>query len=181
MIADGYITAALDITTTELADEVCGGVFSAGPERMLAAARAGVPALLVPGCVDMANFHGLANVPVRYRGRTIYEWNPQVALLRTNVEENRQIGEMIAAAANASTGPVTILLPLRGISMLDSQGQQFWDPEADAACFDAIKANVREGIPVIEVDANINDAAFATQAAEVLLEMLQDVHKTKGS
>jgi uncharacterized protein (UPF0261 family) len=177
LITDGYIAGSLDITTTELADEVCGGVFSAGPQRMLAAARAGVPAVLVPGCVDMANFHGLANVPEHYRQRNIYEWNPQVALLRTSVEENRRMGEMIAAAANASTGPVAVLLPLHGVSMLDSEDQPFWDPAADAACFDAIKANVREGIPVIEVVANINDADFATRAAEVLLEML----KPKGT
>jgi uncharacterized protein (UPF0261 family) len=172
LIADGYITASLDITTTELADHVCGGVFSAGPERCLAAARAGIPAVLVPGCVDMANFGGIETVPGKYQDRTLYAWNPNVTLLRTNVEENRRIGELLAAAANAATAPVAILLPLRGVSMLDSPGGRFWDPAADQACYDAIKQGVHAGIPVIELDHNINDAAFADAAADTLLEML---------
>jgi uncharacterized protein (UPF0261 family) len=173
LIADGYIAASLDITTTELADEVCGGVFSAGPERMLAAARAGIPTVLVPGCVDMCNFWGLDSVPERYRSRLLYQWNPNVTLLRTNAEENRVIGQMIANAANASRGPVAVLLPLRGVSMLDSPGNPFWDPAADGACFQAIKENLRPDIPLIEMEANINDPAFAERAAGVLLEMLK--------
>jgi len=173
LIADGYIAASLDITTTELADEVCGGVFSAGPERMLAAARASIPTVLVPGCVDMCNFWGLDSVPERYRSRLLYQWNPNVTLLRTNAEENRVIGQMIANAANASRGPVAVLLPLRGVSMLDSPGNPFWDPAADGACFQAIKENLRPDIPLIEMEANINDPAFAERAAGVLLEMLK--------
>jgi uncharacterized protein (UPF0261 family) len=172
LIADGYIAASMDITTTELADEVCGGVFSAGPERCLAAARAGIPTVLVPGCVDMANFWGIDTVPERYRGRNLYEWNPNVTLLRTNVEENRRMGEMLAAAANAAAGPVAVILPLRGVSMLDSPGGMFWDPPADQACFEAIKQNLNPGIPVIEVDANINDEAFSGKIAETLLQFL---------
>ena len=135
LIADGYIVGSLDITTTELADYVCGGVLSAGPERCLAAARAGIPAVLVPGCVDMANFWALDSVPEKYRQRKLYQWNPNITLLRTNVEENTRIGEMLAAAANAAIAPVAILLPLRGVSMLDSEGGAFWDPEADQACY----------------------------------------------
>lgn len=173
LIADGYITGSLDITTTELADQVCGGVFSAGPERCLAASRAGIPAVLVPGCVDMCNFWGVDTVPERYKGRQLYEWNPNVTLLRTNVEENTRIGEMLAAAANAARGPVAILLPLKGVSMLDSPGGDFWDPEADRACYDAIKRHLRPGIPVIEMDNNINDPEFAGQATATLLAMLK--------
>ena len=173
LIADGYVAASLDITTTELADEVCGGVLSAGPERCLAASRAGIPAVLVPGCVDMANFGGLETVPERYRERNLYAWNPNITLLRTNAEENRRIGALIAAAANAATGPVAILLPLRGVSMLDSEGGAFRDPAADGACFDAIRAGVRADVPVIEVDANINDEAFSGRVAETLLGMLR--------
>jgi uncharacterized protein (UPF0261 family) len=173
LIADGYITASLDMTTTELADEVCGGILSAGPERCLAASRAGIPAVLVPGCVDMANFGGVDTVPERYRGRLLYEWNPNVTLLRTNVEENRRIGEMLAAAANAATGPVAFLFPLGGVSMLDSVGHEFWDPEADRACFETIKAHLRPGIPVIEMPENINDPRFSERAATTLLEMLR--------
>jgi len=172
LIADGYITASLDITTTELADEVCGGVFSAGPDRMMAAARAGIPTVLVPGCVDMCNFWGIGTIAEKYKNRNLYQWNPNVTLMRTNVEENRIMGQMIAKAANESKGPVAILLPLNGVSMLDSPGGIYWDPQADRACYDTIKANVKQGIRVIEMDNNINDPAFATAAAETLLKMM---------
>jgi uncharacterized protein (UPF0261 family) len=178
LIEDGLIDASLDITTTELADEVCGGVLSAGPERCLAASRAGIPAVLVPGCVDMANFGAPETVPAKYAGRTLYKWNPNVTLLRTNVEENRRIGEMLGAAANAATGPVAILLPLGGVSMLDSKGHEFWDPEVDRACYDAIKATVKPDISVIELDNNINDPAFAERAVEELLGMLEKSRAT---
>jgi uncharacterized protein (UPF0261 family) len=172
LITDGYIMGSMDITTTELADEVCGGVLSAGPERCMSASRAGIPAVLVPGCVDMANFWGIDTVPEKYKNRKLYEWNPNVTLLRTNVEENTRIGQMIAAAANAATAPVAILLPLKGVSMLDSEGGDFWDPEADQACYAAIKKNLKPGIPVIEIDHNINDPEFADKVAETLLDML---------
>ena len=172
LISDGYIDGSLDITTTELADEVCGGVLSAGPERGMAASRAGIPAVLVPGCVDMANFWGIDTVPEQYQDRNLYAWNPNVTLMRTNVEENLKMGELIAAAANAATAPVAILLPLKGVSQLDSEGGQFWDPEADQACYDAIKNNLKPGIQVIEMDYNINDPEFADRCAEVLLDML---------
>ena len=173
LIADGYIAGSLDITTTELADEVCGGVFSAGPERAQSASKANIPAVIVPGCVDMANFDAIDTVPEKYKGRNLYEWNPNVTLLRTNVEENIKMGQMLAAAANLSSAPVAVILPLKGVSMLDSEGERFWDPEADKACFDAIKKNLKPGIPVIEMDNNINDAAFSTKVAETLLEMLK--------
>lgn len=173
LIADGYITASMDITTTELADEVCGGVLSAGPTRCMAASKAGIPAVLAPGCVDMANFWGIDTVPEKFKGRNLYQWNPNVTLLRTNVEENIKMGEMIAAAANAATAPVAIVLPLKGVSMLDSEGGQFWDPAADRACYAAIKQNLKPDIPVIELDHNINDPEFADKVAETLLGMLK--------
>jgi uncharacterized protein (UPF0261 family) len=173
LIADGHIAASLDITTTELANEVCGGVLSAGPERCMAASRAGIPAVLVPGCVDMANFWGMDTVPNKYRSRKLYQWNPNITLLRTNAEENKRIGEMIAAAANAAIAPVVILLPLKGVSQLDSPGGDFWDPQADHACFETIKKDLKPGIPVIEMDNNINDPEFADKAAQTLLDILE--------
>lgn len=173
LISDGFIAASMDTTTTELADLVCGGVFSAGPERCMAASRAGIPAVIVPGCVDMANFWGVDTVPEKYRTRNLYQWNPNVTLLRTNVEENVRIGQMLAAAANAATAPVAVILPLRGVSMLDSEGNRFWDPEADGACFESIRKNLKPGIRVIEMDNNINDPAFSEKVAAVLLEMLK--------
>jgi uncharacterized protein (UPF0261 family) len=173
LISDGYIAGSLDVTTTELADTVCGGVFDAGPERCLAASRAGIPVVVVPGCVDMANFGGPETVPAHYRDRLLYEWNPDVTLLRTNIEENRRIGEMIAAAVNAATAAVAVVVPLGGVSMLDSDGERFWDPAADRACFEAIRSNLREGIPLLEDEHNINDPAFSGRVADLLLEMLQ--------
>jgi uncharacterized protein (UPF0261 family) len=173
LIDSGFITASLDLTTTELADFVCGGVMSAGPERMLAAARAGIPSVLAPGCVDMVNFWGIETVPQKYQERNLYKWNPNVTLMRTTPEENVQIGKMIAAAAKAATAPAAILLPLKGVSQLDSPGGQFWDPDADSACYNTIKTSVKPGIQVIEMDCNINDPEFADKAVELLLEMLK--------
>ena len=172
LISEGFIEGSLDITTTELADEVCGGVLSAGPDRCMAASRAGIPAVIVPGCVDMANFFSVDSVPEKYKKRNLYKWNPNITLLRTNIEENKQIGNMIADAANASTAPVAIILPLHGVSMLDSPGGDFWDPEADNACFEAIKENLNPGIPVVEMENNINDVEFSDKVAATLLDML---------
>ncbi len=174
LISDGYIAGCLDMTTTELADEICDGVFSAGPDRVQAAPRHGVPTVIVPGCVDMANFGGIETVPEHYRERNLYQWNPEVTLLRTNEQENRQMGAMLAAAANAGqAGKVSVLIPLGGVSMLDSEDDRFWDPDADQACYDALKNDLRADIPLIEVNANINDPEFAESAVSLLLEMLQ--------
>ncbi len=172
LIEDGYIAGVLDITTTEWADEVCGGVLSAGPTRLEAAAKTGTPQVVVPGCIDMANFWARATVPERYQDRNLYEWNPNVTLLRTNVEENRRMGEIFAEKLNQATGPVAVFIPMRGVSMLDSEGEPFWDPEADRAFRDALKANLRSDIPVYELDHNINDPEFAEAVANKLLEFL---------
>ncbi len=172
LIGDGYAVGCLDITTTELADTVCGGVFDAGKERAKAAPQSGIPTVIVPGCVDMANFGGIETVPDKYRDRQLYQWNPDVTLLRTDEAENKRIGEMIAAAANLATAPIAIYLPLKGVSMLDSEGGQFWNPSADKACFDAIKQNLRDDIPVYELDLNINDSEFSTAVTTQLIEFL---------
>lgn len=172
LVEDGLVNAILDLTTTELADEVCGGVFSAGADRVQIGRSRNVPMVLAPGCVDMCNFWARATVPLEYQGRNFYEWNPNVTLMRTNVRENMLIGEMLATTANNAAGPVTVLIPLKGVSMLDSPGGAFWDPEADSSCFSAIKKNLRQDIQLIEIDANINDAEFADRAAEVLLRMM---------
>jgi uncharacterized protein (UPF0261 family) len=172
LIADGHIAAVLDVTTTELADEVCGGVFSAGAERVRIGASSKVPFVLAPGCVDMCNFWARATVPEKYRRRLLYEWNPNVTLLRTNVEENQRIGTMLAETANLCAGPVKVLLPLRGVSMLDRPDHPFWDPEADSACYRSLRDALRPEIPVIELDCNINDPEFADRAAHELVSML---------
>jgi uncharacterized protein (UPF0261 family) len=172
LIADGYFAGVFDVTTTEWADELCGGVFSAGPTRLDAAAKAGVPQVVAPGCLDMVNFGAPQTVPAAYRDRRLYHWNPNVTLLRTTPEENAELGRIVATKLNPANGPVTVLLPLGGVSQLDSPGQPFWWPEADQALYQAIKANLRPGIPVIEIDQNINDPEFADEAAKVLLKLL---------
>ena len=173
LIIDGFIAGVFDVTTTEWADELAGGVFSAGPHRLEAAAKAGVPSVIAPGCLDMVNFWGPETVPEKYRGRNLYKWNPNVTLMRTTPEENAQLGRIIAEKANLSTGPVAVLIPLKGVSQLDSPGGAYWWPEADRALFDAIKQNLRKDIPLIELDYNINDPEFADHAASVLLEMMK--------
>ncbi len=175
LVNDGLVDAVLDITTTELADTICGGVFDAGPERLDAPGRKGIPHLIVPGCVDMANFGAPDAVPTKYREakRTFYEWNPSVTLMRTNMEENEKMGKMFAEKANAAKAPVAFLIPLRGVSMLDADGQPFWDPEADRAMFDAVKSNIQKHIPVVEMNNNINDPEFAARAVEMMLDLIR--------
>ena len=177
LVAEGLVDAVLDITTTEWADEVCGGMFTAGPDRLGAPGRRGVPHLIVPGCVDMVNFGPMSTVPQKYRDarRTFYEWNPSITLMRTNAEENRRMGEIFAQKANQAKGPVAFLIPLRGVSILDGDGQPFCDREADRAMFEAIKANVRKDIPVVEMNNNINDPEFSARAVEMLLELIAKV------
>jgi uncharacterized protein (UPF0261 family) len=174
MVEQGYVAGVLDITTTEWADELCGGAFSAGPDRLAAPGRAGIAHLIVPGCVDMVNFGPPETVPARYAGRTFYDSKPTVTLMRTTVEENARIGTIFADKANAAAGKVAFLLPLRGLSVLDSEGGAFWSPEADGALFDAIKANLRGDIPVVELDAHINDEAFSEKAVAMLRELMAE-------
>lgn len=173
LIDEGLVDAVLDITTTEWADEVCGGTLSAGPDRLSAPGRAGLPHLIAPGCVDMSNFGPLDTVPEKFRsGRTLYEWNPAITLMRTTAEENAQMGKIFAEKANAAGGPVAFLLPLRGVSILDGDGERFCDRQVDAALFEALKMNLKSGILVEEIDANINDKEFSDRAVEIMLELI---------
>ena len=152
--------------------QILKNVRVAGPTRLDAAAAAGVPQVVGPGCLDMANFGPRASVPPQHQGRLLYEWNPTVTLMRTTAEENALLGRIFAEKLNAARGPTRVLIPLRGFSMLDSPGERFWSPEADAAFVAALRADLRPDIPVEQLDANINDPAFADRAAAALLEML---------
>lgn len=176
LVEDGYVEACLDLTTTEWADELCGGIFSAGTSRLSAAGRVGIPHLIAPGCIDMVNFGPMETVPSRYResGRLFYEWNPAVTLMRTNIEENRRLGEIFAKTANEAVGRIGFILPLKGVSILDGDGERFCDREADQAMFATLKQHLRADIPVIEVDANINDPVFAQTAVDTMLRWLQE-------
>jgi uncharacterized protein (UPF0261 family) len=168
LVDSGLIAAVLDMTTTEIADYLVGGVFSAGPDRLGAIARSGVPYVGSVGAVDMVNFGPLATVPPQFRDRRLHVHNPQVTLMRTTPDENVAIGRFIADALNRCDGPVRFLLPEGGVSLIDAPGQPFHDPEADAALFETIERSV---IPtsnrVVErVDCNINDEAFAERVLD---------------
>jgi uncharacterized protein (UPF0261 family) len=173
LIAEGGIDGVLDLTTTEWADEVCGGVCAAGPERLAAAAMRGVPQVVAPGCLDMVNFFGPDTVPPQFCHRRMFRWNPNVTLMRTNLEENELIGRIIADKLNDSHGPVTVLLPLRGFSQLGEEHQHFWCPDADRAFIGSLLRHLRSDIPVIEIDAAINDRQFSERAARELLAMMR--------
>ena len=172
LIESGMVAGVLDITTTEWADELVGGILSAGPRRLEAAARLGVPAIVTPGCLDMVNFGPPETVPARFRGRNFYQHNPQVTLMRTTPEECTQLGKIIAEKLNASKGRVTFFIPLKAISVISASGQKFHDPVADKALFDSLKTNLRKDIEVIEMDCAINDPAFAEACATALLRNL---------
>ncbi|MFO0947726.1 MAG: Tm-1-like ATP-binding domain-containing protein [Planctomycetota bacterium] len=172
LIADGLITGVLDVTTTELADELVGGVLSAGPRRLTAASDRGVPQVLSVGALDMVNFGPRATVPTQFEGRQFYVHNENVTLMRTTPEENAKLGAEIAYKASASRGPTAIALPLRGVSAIDAEGKPFWDPHADEALFNAIRANVGRNVRMLELDMHINDPSFALSMVECLMEML---------
>jgi uncharacterized protein (UPF0261 family) len=168
LVDSGMIAAVLDMTTTEIADHLIGGVFSAGSDRLGSIARTGVPYVGSVGAVDMVNFGAVDTVPERFAGRLLHVHNPQVTLMRTTADENVAIGRFIAAKLNRCDGPVRVLLPEGGVSLLDAPGQPFFDPEADAALFDTIESALLPGPRrlVERVPANINDARFAERVLE---------------
>ncbi len=170
LINSRLVDGVLDITTTEWADELVGGVLSAGPERLGAAAKSGVPAIVVPGCLDMVNFGAIDSVPEQFQHRELYQHNPQVTLMRTTPDECTELGRIIAEKVNASTTAVSVLLPLRGVSALSIAGQPFHDPRADAALFDSLRNNLRADIPVHELDQAINSPEFSQRCAQELLK-----------
>jgi uncharacterized protein (UPF0261 family) len=172
LIHDGLIAGVLDITTTELADELVGGVLSAGPDRLTAATEKGIPQVISVGALDMVNFGPPETVPEKYRDRRFYRHNPTVTLMRTTPEEMAQLGEELARKASAATGPTTVLLPLRGVSAIDIEDKPFWWPEADAALFEAIRRGMPPGADLVEHDLHINDPVFAEACATRLLELI---------
>ena len=171
LIESGMVSGVLDVTTTEWADEVVGATLSAGPTRMDAMTKAKVPAVVAPGCVDMANFGSRKTVPPKFEGRNFYIHNPQVTLMRTNARECAEIGKVIAIKANANTAPVAILNPLKAVSEINGEGQAFYDQEADTALFKAIRTNAQ--VEVIDLEETINSFVFARACAEKLLELIQ--------
>lgn len=172
LIEDGFFAAVADVTTTEWCDEVVGGVLTAGPDRLGAAARAGIPQVVSVGALDMVNFGPIETVPERFRRRTLYRHNDAVTLMRTTPEECAEIARRIAAQLNRATGPVVVVLPRRGVSAIDAEGKPFHDPDADRVLFDALRADLAPAIRIVEVDAHINDPAFADVVSTELLAMV---------
>lgn len=175
LIEEGYIDAVLDLTTTEIADEVCGGIMSAGPTRLTAAARKGIPQIVAPGCLDMVNFGPRECMPTSSAesGTILYAWNSNNTLMRTTIDDNRIIGERIALRLNESIGLVKVLLPLRGLSILGEKGQPFRDQQADDVLFATLKNKLKPSIEIIEMDMPINDSAFADKAVQLLLDLMK--------
>jgi uncharacterized protein (UPF0261 family) len=171
-IADGLITGVLDLTTTELADELVGGVLSAGRDRLTAAAVRGVPQVISLGALDMVNFGPPDTVPEKFKQRRFYQHNPTVTLMRTTPEENDQLGKEIAEKASAARGPTAILIPLRGVSAIDREGQPFWWPEANQALFQSVRNWLSPQVKLIELDAHINDPIVAETATKTLFGWL---------
>jgi uncharacterized protein (UPF0261 family) len=171
LVAEGLIAGVLDITTTELADEYVGGFLTAGPDRLVAAGKAGIPQVVSTGALDMVNFYAPESVPAKFTDRTFYKHNANVTLMRTTVEECAAIGADIARKLSAAKGPVSVLLPARGLSAIDTTGQPFDDPHARRALHDAIRNGLRSA-DVTELDLHINDTAFAEAAAMKLIGLM---------
>jgi uncharacterized protein (UPF0261 family) len=174
-IAAGYFAGVLDLTTSELAEELIGGLFSAGPDRLTAAALRGLPQVVVPGAVDAVSFGPTDELPKPLRDRQHIRSAPDQTLVRTTPQENDRIGRDIAMKISATRGPAAVLLPLRGLSELDRNGEAFWWPEADRALFQSIRNWIAPSVRLVEADLHINDARCARIAADVLAEMVAAV------
>ncbi len=173
LILEGYFTAVLDITTTELADELCGGNCSAGPDRLMAAGQVRIPQVVVPGCMDMVNFGHVDTVPAQYKHRHLYNWAPTVTLMRTDASENTVLGQQLGQKVSQSKAAVTVVLPRKGLSQLDAEGHDFYNPALDNVLFEAIKSNLSGTIQLIESPLHINDPAFAELLTASLLALLE--------
>ena len=172
LVKGGFIVGVLDATTTELADELVGGVLSAGPDRLEAAGDLGVPQVVAPGALDMVNFGPPDTVPEQFKDRTFYQHNPTVTLMRTTVEENAELGKIMGQKLSQAKGPTTVIIPKQGVSAIDQEGQPFYSAEAEAAWIENLKANLGDNVTLIEMDNHINDDAFAEKLVETLLASL---------
>jgi uncharacterized protein (UPF0261 family) len=173
LMRSGFITASLDITTTELADDLVGGVLSAGSDRLEAAGELGIPQVVSLGALDMVNFGPMDTVPAEFRSRLLYQHNPTVTLMRTTAEECAELGRRIGRKLNAATGPTTLFVPLRGVSLIATEGQVFFDPDADRALFAALRETLDPDVDMRELDTDVNDPAFARAMADALHEHYQ--------
>ena len=173
LVKGGFLAGVLDATTTELADELVGGILSAGPDRLEAAGQSGVPQVVAPGALDMVNFGPPDTVPEQFSDRLFYQHNPTVTLMRTTAEETAELGRIMARKLSEAQGPTTVIIPTQGVSAIDKTGQPFDSPEARTAWIENLKAHIGDNVTVIEMDAHINDDAFAIKLVETLLASIQ--------
>jgi uncharacterized protein (UPF0261 family) len=174
LVKAGYIVGVLDVTTTEFCDLVVGGVLQAVPDRLESAGRAGIPQVVSLGALDMVNFGPLDTVPERFADRNLYVHNPTITLMRTTPEECREIAALMARKLNAATGPTELFIPLRGVSAIATEGQVFYDPEADAALIDTLRESIdTDVVRVVELDADVNAPEFALAMADRLHELIE--------
>ena len=173
LIDSDFIAGVLDLTTTELADQLIGGVLPAGPDRLEVAGREGIPAVVSLGALDMVNFGARDTVPPEFEPRNLYVHNPSVTLMRTTPEENAELGRIIASKLAGASAPVALFIPLGGVSAIDIEGGPFFDPEADQALFDAVRENLPENVELHELAHNINDPEFALAMVDKLVEYLE--------
>lgn len=173
LIDQGFIKGVLDLTTTEWCDEVVGGVLNAGPNRLTAAGKNGIPQVVSVGALDMVNFGPMDTVPAQFKDRNLYKHNPTVTLMRTTADELKSIGHEIATRLTDATGKTTLMLPLKGVSMIDVEGQPFYDAEADKVLFDTLRTELADSnVEIVELDTDINDKEFAIAAAKKLISLL---------
>lgn len=173
LIDQGFIKGVLDLTTTEWCDEVVGGVLNAGPDRLTAAGKNGIPQVVSVGALDMVNFGPMDTVPAQFKDRNLYKHNPTVTLMRTTADELKSIGHEIATRLADATGKTTLMLPLKGVSMIDVDGQPFYDAEADKVLFDTLRTELaNSNVEIVELDTDINDKEFAVAAAKKLISLL---------
>lgn len=174
LIQAGFIKGVLDVTTTELADELVGGVLTAGPERLEMAAKKGIPQVVSVGALDMVNFGPIETVPEKFQGRNLYKHNATITLMRTTLEENQALGKIIAEKLNKTTGKTAVYLPLKGVSLIDTAGQVFYGPQEDQMLFTTLKNNLNlDLVEVQELDMEINDPEFALAMAKKLVAMIE--------
>ena len=177
LVRDGFLVGVLDATTTELADELVGGVLSAGPDRLEAAGAARVPQVVSLGALDMVNFGPRETVPPQFEGRNLYVHNPTITLMRTTPEECAELGRTIGRKLSAAAGSTVLFVPLQGVSMIALEGQVFFDADADAALFAGLRETLDESVEVHEVETDINDPAFAVAMADRLHALIQEAQR----
>ena len=173
LIRQGFINAVLDVTTTEICDEIVGGTLSAGPDRLTAAVEMKIPQVVSVGALDMVNFGSKNTVPEKFKNRNLYVHNENVTLMRTTPEECEKIALDIATKLNKATSPVTLFLPLKGVSAIAIKGGVFFDQEADDALFSTLRKNVGNNVELVELDCAINDNDFSTAIANKLIQLVK--------